>query len=321
MSNSASHSHSSHGHTHNHSHDHGHHHGLAPDASPAWRFYVSIGLNLVFALAELGAGMVLGAMSLVADAGHNLSDVAALVLALVALLLNRVKPGQRFSYGLGRFSILITLINALLLLAAVTGIVWESLQRWNTTADLPAVEMMIVAGIGIIINAFAAFLFYKDSQHDLNIRAAFLHLAADTLISVGVVVGAVLIHFTGWNTIDTLIALAIAILVGWGALRLLIQAVSLLLDAVPDHLKLSKLQEYIESQVEVAECHDLHVWALSTSHYALSVHVVLNTGSQLPSGFSADSLIERLQQGLQERFTIRHCTIQVENQSLQDACC
>jgi cobalt-zinc-cadmium efflux system protein len=291
------HDHDPHGHDH-----HGHHH--AP-RSFGFAFAVGIGLNFAFVVVEAVYGVLAHSMALLADAGHNLSDVLALGLAWGASRLSRREPSERYTYGLRSTSILAALFNAAFLLLVTGGIVWESIQRLFAPEPVASKTVMWVALVGIAINAASALPFAK-SGGDLNIRAAFLHLAADAVISLGVVLAALLTLTTGWLWIDPVmgIAIAVVIIVGtWGLLR---DSVTMALDAVPAHIDPAGVRTYLAKLGGVSEVHDLHIWAMSTTETALTVHLVM------PKGHPGDAFTAEICKELREHYKVHHATIQIE---------
>jgi cobalt-zinc-cadmium efflux system protein len=282
---------------------HGHSHGpMNYDRA----FAVGIALNVTYALTEATAGFWLNSLALVADAGHNLSDVLGLVLAWFAVWLSRRKPSARHSYGLGRSSILAALANALLLLLALVVIVWEASTRFSHPETIATGPVVWIATIGIAVNAFTAWLFMRGSKTDLNVRGAYLHMLADAAVSAGVVISALVMSVTGWMWLDPLTSLAIAAVIAWGSWQLLVDSVRLSLDAVPAHVNATAIGSFLESDPLVADLHDLHIWALSTEAVALTAHVVC------PAGHPGDAWLSRVCEELHDRHGIDHATIQVE---------
>lgn len=303
-----------HGHEHSPDHDcgtdhphdkknHGHAHGpMNYDRV----FAIGIALNVSYALIEVVAGFWLNSLALVADAGHNLSDVLGLLLAWLAVWLSRRKPSARHSYGLGRSSILAALANALLLLVAIVVIVWESALRFSHPQAIAAAPVVWIATIGIVVNAFTAWLFMRGSKTDLNVRGAYLHMMADAAVSAGVVVSALLMAATGWLWLDPVTSLMIAAVIAWGSWKLLVDSLQLSLDAVPPHINAEAVRRYLASEPCVEDLHDLHIWALSTEAVALTAHVVC------PAGHPGDAWLARVCEELHEKHGIDHATIQVE---------
>jgi cobalt-zinc-cadmium efflux system protein len=291
---------------HHHPASHSHHgHSHVPRAGHGRAFAIGIVLNLGFVAIEAGYGFWADSMALLSDAGHNLSDVLGLAIAWGAALLARRGPTERFTYGLRSSSILAALFNALLLLIAVGGIVWESVQRIIDPAPVAAVTVMIVAGIGIIVNGFTAFLF-MGGQHDLNIRGAFLHMVADAAVSLGVVLGGLAILWTGADWIDPFLSLVIAGVILWSTWGLLNQSLALSLHGVPRDIAIPEVRMALERMPGVACVHHLHVWAMSTTETALTAHLVM------PEGHPGDHFLAEAQRKLKEHFGIGHTTLQIE---------
>jgi cobalt-zinc-cadmium efflux system protein len=264
-----------------------------------------IAINIIFIIFEALFGFLSNSMALIADAGHNLSDVLALVFSWIAIILSQRKATLRYTYGLRRSTILVSLLNTIILLVAVAFIVYETVDRLRNPVKIDAGNVIIVAAVGIVINGFTAWLFLKDQKRDLNIRSAFVHFIADTLVSLGVVVTGIIVAFTGIEWFDPAISFVIVGVILYSSYHLLIDSVNLALDAVPDHIDLQDVKQYLESVPEVTDVHDLHIWALSTTETALTVH--LKTVARTDTAF-----ITGIQQQLQERFGIGHATIQVE---------
>jgi len=288
---------------HNHSHNN--------DINLSNAFKIGITINIIFVTIEALFGYLSNSMALIADAGHNLSDVLALSFSWMAIILSQRKPTMKFTYGFRRSTILIALLNTILLLAAVVFIVYETIERLSKSAEINANSVMIVASIGIAVNAFTAWLFLKEKNHDLNVRSAFVHFVADALVSMGVVVAGVIMAFTGIQWIDSLVSFTIVAVILYGSYHLLIDSVNLALDAVPENINIEEVSEFLKKLPEVSGVHDLHIWALSTTDAALTVH--LSTCEQTDINF-----ITAIQQGLHERFRIEHATIQIEFGSKED---
>ena len=306
-----------HDHDHDHEHGHGghqqghghHHHGSRRSHAPAnfgRAFAVGIGLNIAFVLIEAAFGILGNSMALLADAGHNLSDVLSLVVAWVASVLARRPPSPRFTYGLRNSSILAALFNAVFLLVAVGAIAWEALQRFSHPEPVAGATVMVVAGIGIVINATTAFLFASGRKGDLSIRGAYLHMAADAAVSAGVVIAGVVILFTGWLWLDPLVSLMIVAIIVSGTWGLLRDSLAMSLSAVPTQIEPGEVRRYLESLPNVARIHDLHVWPMSTTEVALTCHLVI------PAGHPGDPFLMRAARELQDRFGIGHTTLQIE---------
>ncbi len=277
-------------------------------------FGLGIALNLAFVGIETFYGLRAHSLALLSDAGHNLSDVLSLALAWVASVLARRTPTARHTYGLRRSSILVALFNALLLLLAVGGIAWEALRRLGSPVTVAGGTMMLVAAIGIAVNAGTALLFVRSQHADLNVRGAFLHMVADAAVSLGVVIAALCLRLTGWLWLDPAISLVIAAVITLGTWRLLRESLNLALDAVPETIDREAVERHLAAQPGVASVHDLHIWAMSTTETALTVHMVL------PDGIADDGFYARLSRDLHERFGIDHSTIQVERGSPSQSC-
>ncbi len=289
---------------HHHSDHHAHHHHLPARFDRA--FAIGIGLNLGFVIVEFTVGVLVGSLALIADAGHNLSDVLGLLMAWGATMLARRPSTARRTYGMRRATILAALANAALLFIAIGGIAWEAGQRLFAPTEVPGLTLIAVAGIGVVINAFTAWLFARGRADDLNIRGAFLHMAADAVISLGVIVAGALILLTGWAWIDPLLSLVIVAVIGWGAWDLARESIDLALDAVPATVAPLAVRAYLTDLPSVREVHDLHIWALSTTEPALTTHLVLATLE------GCDALLAEVRAGLRQRFGIEHVTVQLE---------
>jgi len=267
---------------------------------------IGIAINILFVIAEIAYGLKANSLSLLADAGHNASDIIGLFMAWGAALLARRPASERFTYGLQSASIFAALANGLLLMVAVGGIGWEALQRF-ATPEAPAVGIvMAVAAVGVFVNGATAWLFHGHSHDDLNIRGAFLHMAADAAISLGVVISGALLLKTGWLWLDPLVSLAIVFVIILGTWRLLKESTTLALHAVPKNVEASAVKHYLAGLTGVKEVHDLHIWAMSTTGVALSAHLLI------PSGHPGDAFIRQIAYELEERFHIGHATIQIE---------
>jgi cobalt-zinc-cadmium efflux system protein len=297
------HRHDGHGHAHGDAHAHSHSHAPA-DFGRA--FALGIALNIGFVAAEAAFGFLANSMALLADAGHNLSDVLGLALAWSATLLARRRPSARFTFGLRGASILSALFNAVLLLVAVGAIAWEAVQRIAAPEPVASGTVMAVAAIGIAINGFTAWLFASGRRDDLNIRGAYLHMAADAAISGGVVVAGAIAAVTGWLWIDPVASLAIVVAIVWGTWALLRDSVALSLGGVPAGVDAEAVRGFLAGRPGVAALHDLHIWATSTTETALSVHLVM------PGGPPGDAFLASLAADLRARHGIGHATVQIE---------
>jgi cobalt-zinc-cadmium efflux system protein len=289
-------------------HDHhGHAHVHAP-ASFGMAFAVGIGLNLTFVAVEFTYGVIANSVALIADAGHNLSDVLGLVIAWIASVLTRRAPSSRYTYGLGGSSILAALFNAVLLLVAVGAIAWEAVLRLFHPQPVASGIVMIVAAVGIIVNGMTAALFASGRKGDLNIRGAFLHMIADAAVSAGVVVAGLVILYTGWLWLDPLTSLVIVAVIVWGTWSLLRDSLAMSVSIDPQAVR-----SYLASCAGVAAVHDLHIWPLSTTENALTAHLVF------PAGHPGDEFLLTAATELRQRFGIGHTTLQIEI-SEQTAC-
>jgi cobalt-zinc-cadmium efflux system protein len=252
-------------------------------------------------------------MALISDAGHNFSDVVALIFSWIAVRLSQSKPTLKFTYGFRRSTILITILNTVLLLAAVGFVIWEMIRRIGEPQIINSNNVMIIASIGIVINGFTAWLFYEGKKHDLNIRSAFIHFMADALVSFGVVLAGVLMALTSIYRIDSIVSVIIIGVILYNAYQLLIESVSLALDAVPENIDIEAIRKYLAGLTEVTGVHDLHIWALSTSSAALTVH--LETRIHTDNAFLAG-----IRKRLKENFGIEHSTIQIEFGEQSELC-
>lgn len=268
------------------------------------QFAIGIGLNLIFVAVEIIFGIVSNSSALLADAGHNASDVLGLVFAWTAAWLATIKPTGKYTYGLRKTTILVSILNALLLFAAVGVIAWGAAGKIRNPVPVAGSQVMIVAAIGVVINSITAIIFFKSQKEDLNIRGAFLHMAADAVVSLGVVVTGLLINLTGKMWIDPVTSFLIIAVILWGTWRLFTDSVDLALDAVPKHINIDEIRKFLLSKEGVAGVHDLHVWAMSTTSVSLTAHLVM---SETPVDF-----VINLQKELNDRFRIAHTTIQVE---------
>ena len=301
------HDHAAHDHDHGHdqAHGFGHSHAHAP-TNFGRAFALTTTLNLILVVVQVVYGVIADSMALLADAGHNFGDAIGLVLAWIAYSLGRVKATERFTYGFRSASILSAFANAVLLLVATGAIVWEALRRIGDPPEVAGSTVMIVAGAGIVINGLSAWILMAGQKHDLNIRGAFLHLVADAAVSVGVVIGGAIIVATGWNWIDPAVSLVIAVVIVWGTWSLLRESFELSMQAVPKGIVLGEVRTYLEGLPGISGVHHLHVWAMSTTENALTVHLVF------PAGHPGDAFLARVTDDLSHRFRIHHPTIQVE---------
>lgn len=282
-------------------HDHSHHFDTHNRS-----FAISVILNTLFVVIEAVYGLISGSLALLADAGHNLSDVMGLIMAWAASWLASKTATYGKTYGLKKTTILAALFNALILIAAVGGITWEAIQRLADPADVTGMTVIVVAGIGVLINGATMVLFVKGQKGDINIRGAFLHMAADTAVSIGVVLSGTILLLTNLTWIDPIVSLVIAIVIFVGTWQLLKDSVNLAVDAVPKGIDPSAVQEHLENLPGVQSAHHLHVWALSTTETALTVHLVK------PDPENDDEVIKEAAEILREHFGIHHITIQWE---------
>jgi len=290
-------------------HSHGHTHQVTHGKA----FAIGIALNIIFVAIEIIYGLIANSSALLADAGHNASDVLGLALAWIAAWLASLKPNGKYTYGLRKTTILVSILNALLLFGAVVAIGWDAVMKLQNPQPVGGTQIMIVAGIGVVINTITALLFIKGQKNDLNIRGAFLHMAADAGVSLGVVVAGLLILLTGKLWIDPVMSFIIIAVILWGTWRLFSDSVNLALDAVPKNIDVEKVRSFIEKKEGVENLHDLHIWAMSTTQVALTAHLVMTNGNN-------DRFITDLQNELNEKFNIGHTTFQIENSDLQQLC-
>jgi cobalt-zinc-cadmium efflux system protein len=288
-------------------HDHGHEHHDHVDANRHdAAFAIGVGLNAALVAAQIVFGLLAGSLALIADAGHNLGDVLGLALAWWAATLSRRPPTARRTYGYGRSSILASLANAAILLVGVGAIALEAIRRLITPGPVAGLTVMWVALAAIAVNGITALLFMRGRERDLNIRGAFLHMAADAGVSFGVVIAAVLIHFTGWVRLDPLMGLVISAVIVASSWSLLRQSLHMAMDGVPEGLDRTAVEAWLRDLPWVADMHDLHIWSLSTTETALTVHLVC------PAAVPDDRALFDASAGLAERFGIGHATFQVE---------
>jgi cobalt-zinc-cadmium efflux system protein len=303
---------------HDHSHDHDHHHGDSHADSHGGHghshaptdfgrvFAIATILNLALVVVQVVYGLIADSVALLADAGHNFGDAVGLILAWGAHLLVRVRVSDRFTYGFRSASILSALINAVLLLIATGAIALEAARRLAEPAPVAGGTVMMVAGVGIVINGFSAWLLMAGNKGDLNVRGAFLHLVADALVSVAVVAAGGIIILTGWDWVDPAASLIIAVVIVWGTWNLLRESFQLSMNAVPKGIELGQVRDHLQSLPHVSAVHDLHVWAMSTTENAMTAHLVMD------NGHPGDKFLEKLNHDLDHRFKIQHTTVQIE---------
>jgi cobalt-zinc-cadmium efflux system protein len=285
-------------------HPHHHHDHAAPDYNRA--FAIGVVLNVVFVVVEVVYGVLANSLALITDAGHNLSDVMGLLLAWGASYLAAKRPSLRRTYGYSRAPILASMFSGLLLLAAVVLISWEAIRRLFEPSEPVGQTIMIVAGIGVLINSLTAWFFVSGKDHDLNIRGAYLHMAADALVSLGVVISGLVIWKFGLNWFDPLSSLLIAVMIFWSTWHLLKDSLNMAVDTVPRDLDPHAVRQWLSGQPGVAGLHDLHIWPMSTTETALTAHLLM------PEPPADDTFLHALASHLQQEFNISHATIQIE---------
>jgi len=299
--------HGHHGHAHDHSHDHAHHHP-APSGK---RYTIAIALNLGFVLIEATAGVVANSTALLSDATHNLSDVLGLALAGGAAWLAKQRSGEQRTYGYSKATVLAALANALVLMVACGGLLWEASTRLFAPEPTQPLFIMAVAAAGVIINGATAMLFMAGRKEDVNVRGAYMHMLADAGVSAAVIVAGALIYFTDLNWIDPAISVAVVLLILWGTWGLLRESLDLSLDAAPAHIDVAKVRAYLAAQPGVTAVHDLHVWAMGATKPALTAHLVRPDGSD-------DAFLAQVSDGITHTFGISHVTLQVERAQRDD---
>jgi cobalt-zinc-cadmium efflux system protein len=301
---------------HDHGHDHkgGHHHHHAPQAGQGRTFAIAVALNVVIVIVQAVYGFIAHSTALLADAGHNLSDVLGLLLAWGAVWLGTRKPSERYTFGLGSSSILASLANAALLLFACGAIVLEAVQRLLNPAPVAGLDVFIVATIGLVVNGFSAWLFMRGSKEDLNIRGAFLHMAGDAGISAAVAVSGLVILYTGASWVDpamSIVVVAVIVAGTWGLGR---DAMRLAMAAVPPGVDKPRIEKYLSDLPGVTDVHDLHVWALSTTENAMTAHIVM------PAGHPGDVFVDAIVGTLRRDYAMHHATLQVEMGTTVHSC-
>lgn len=281
-----------------------HDHAIPTDLGPAFRW--AVGLNTSYVIVEGAAGFLTGSLALLADAAHNLTDVAGLLIAWGATVLAKRVGTSSYTFGYGRATILAAMLNAVAILIGVVLVIWEATQRFGTPVDLPGATILWVTLIGIAVNAGSALLFMRSQKDDLNAKGAFLHMAADAVVSLAVVVAAAGIMLTGWTWLDPVVAIGVSLVIAvtaWGLLR---DSLRLELDGVPENVDRQAITNWLRDQPGVSDVHDLHIWALSTTRTALSVHLVWE-------GDGGDALLRHITHELEHDFSIAHATIQLES--------
>jgi cobalt-zinc-cadmium efflux system protein len=305
---------------HNHSdHSHaGHSHSHVPEITSINKaFIVGIVLNLMYVIIQVGIGLKINSLSLLSDAGHNFLDVAALALAMMAFKLSKSKSTDKYTYGFKKSSILISLLNAVILLISIGAIGYEAVFRFGNPQPLPGKIISIVAAIGIVINGVSAFMFFRDKEKDINVKAAFVHLAADALVSMGLVVGGLIILFTHWYWIDPLLSIIICLVIIASTWSLLKNSLRLSLDGVPNTVDIKIIKETVLKETGVKDFHHLHVWAISTTQNAMTGHVVV---SNELSNVQVSQLKHKIKHQL-EHLNIQHATLETETETCSEKIC
>lgn len=310
----------------NESHDHNgllhsehdnHHHHEHKISSLNCTYIVAITLNVLFVCVEITVGFISNSLGLISDAGHNLSDVLGLVLAMIAFKLAQSHSRGRFTYGYKKSSVLISLLNAIILLVAVGAIIIESIHKFSVPVPVDGGAVSWTAGVGILVNGFTALMLMKQQKHDINTRGAFLHMVADTLVSVGVVISGIVITATGWNVIDPIISLVIALIILVSTWNLLSESLKMSIDAVPENINQKELETIMLAEKGVTNVHHVHIWPISTTEIALTAHVVIDEIKRL------DEITDSLKENLLKN-GIQHSTIEIETDKSnceQNECC
>ncbi|WP_338870216.1 cation diffusion facilitator family transporter [Spirosoma sp. SC4-14] len=302
-----------HDHTHSHTHE-GHSHGPVTLTSVSRALLIGAVLNSIYVVVEFSMGFYYNSLALTADAGHNLSDVASLLLSLLAFRLAKVRQTPSFTYGYRKSTVLASLTNAVVLLITVGAILWESIQRFRHPEPIVGTAVAWVAGAGIVVNTVTAFLFFRDKEHDLNIKGAYLHMAADALVSLGVVVAGIVINYTGWTWLDPVIGIVVAIVILGSTWQLLNDSLRLSLDGVPTDIDLDAVVNDLRAVSGVSDVHHVHIWAMSTTENALTAHLIIQPGL-------SDSQISSLKNDARHRLEhrkISHATLETETTASDD---
>ena len=295
-----------------HSHSHTH---VIKNLNKA--FIIGIALNLAYVIIQIVIGLKINSLSLLSDAGHNFLDVAGLLLAMVAFKLSKSKSTEKYTYGYKKSSILISLLNAVILLISIGAIGYESIFRFQNPQSLPGITIAIIAAIGIVINGVSAFMFFRDKESDINLKAAFLHLASDALVSLGLVVGGIIIYYTHLYWIDPLLSIVICIVIIFSTWSLLKNSLRLSLDGVPSNVNLQKVKNEVMKMEGVKDFHHLHIWAISTTQNAMTGHLVVDENLSLPQ-------VEKLKHHIKhelEHLNIYHSTIEIETKICNENIC
>lgn len=292
-----------------HAHDDEHHrHHAQPLSNISRAFIIGISLNFLFVIIEVIAGLYIHSLSLLSDAGHNLADVATLALSLLAFRLVKVKPNEQYTYGYSKTTILVALFNAVVLLVSIGAIGYEAAHRFLNPEPLPGKTIALVAGIGIIINATTALFFFRAKEKDLNIKSAYLHLMSDAIVSLGIVIGGMLMYYTNYFWLDSVISIAIALVILFSTWNLLKQSLRLSLDAVPANITVEKVKQAAEKIPGVKNIHHIHLWAISTTRNALTAHIVVDNNHSL---VQIENIKLQVKHTL-EQLNIQHATLEVE---------
>ncbi len=286
-------------------HHHTHNHNTLKKINTA--FIVGISLNLLFLIIEFIIGFRSNSSALISDAGHNLSDVVSLLLALLAFKIAKVKPNERYTYGYKKTTILVSLVNAVILLVVIFGIFEESIAKFRNPAPVAGITIAWVAAIGIFINGITALLFFRDKDKDLNIKGAYLHLMADALVSLGVVIAGIIINYTSWYILDGIIGIIIGFVILFSTWSLLKDSIRLILDGVPTNIDVQKIKETVIQNPGIVAVHHIHVWAMSTTENALTAHLVVK------SGIDIHDMKHRIKHELEHQ-NIQHATLEIENE-------
>ena len=305
-------------HHHNHDQHAGHSHSHAPVITHVNKAFIAgIILNLAYVIVQIVIGLKINSLSLLSDAGHNFLDVAGLTLAMVAFKLTRSKSTEKYTYGYKKSSILVSLFNAVILLLSIGAIGYESILRFRNPQPLPGTTIAIIAAIGIVINSVSAFMFFRDKESDINVKAAFLHLASDALVSLGLVVGGIIIYYTHLFWIDPLLSIIICLVIIASTWSLLKDSVRLSLDGVPTNVDLHEVKETIMKIAGVKDFHHLHVWAISTTQNAMTGHLVV-------SNEFSNKQVSKLKQVIKhelEHLNIQHTTLETETEICKEEVC
>lgn len=280
-----------------------HDHAPPTDLGPAFKW--AVGLNTAYVIVEAAAGFLTGSLALLADAAHNLTDVAGLLIAWGAAVLAKRVGNAAYTFGYGRATILAAMLNATAILIGVVVVIWEATQRFSAPVEVPALTVLLVAAVGIGVNTGSALLFMRAQKNDLNAKGAFLHMAADAAVSGAVVLAAAGILATGWDWLDPGVAIAVSLLIAWTAWGLLRDSLRLELDGVPEAIDRQAVADWLAAQNGVSDVHDLHIWALSTTRTALAAHLVWQ-------GADRDAFLDRVAEKLEQEFGIGHATVQLE---------